>query len=416
MRMETPGERIVAHVDMDAFYVAVEVLDDPRLRGKAVVVGGSPAGSRGVVCSASYEARAFGVRSAMPAITAKKLCPGAVFLPVRGSRYSEMSSRIHALFGRFTPRVQPISIDEAFLDLSGFGGFEGAVREARFLKKTILETLGLTASVGVASNKSVAKIASDLEKPDGFVVVPPGTERDFLDPLPVRRIWGVGPKAGASLAELGIRTVGQLREFDRDTLLRRFGKWGNQLYLLCRGIDDRDIEIPEDAGAGSVSAQSTFHRDLDLWEDLEEQLLQLSERVSRAARAKGLAGRTVTLRARYPDFRTVTRNRTLASPTRSTDVLYRTAAELLRVLSRPGDRFRLLGVGLSRLTDRILVQRGLFEEEGETVGERIDRVMDQARDRIGSEALVRGRLLKAARRRRERRARRGGDDTVRHHE
>jgi DNA polymerase-4 len=387
---------------MDAFYAAVEVLDDPRLRGKPIVVGGSPDGSRGVVCSASYEARRFGVRSAMPARTALHLCPSAVFLPVRMSRYEEMSSNVHALFHEFTPLVQSISVDEAFLDLSGFGGFAGAVGVARNLKARIREALGLTASVGVAPNKSLAKIASDLEKPDGFVVVTPGKEQAFLDPLPVRRIWGVGPRAESILAELGIHTVRQLRDFGRPTLKKRFGKWGEQLFLLARGIDERDVEGSGEWERKSISAQSTFPTDLSRWEDLEERLLELSERVSRRARAKGLAGRTVVLRARYPDFRTVTRNRTLEIPTRSTAVLFRTAADLLRILLRPKDAFRLLGVGLSQLTDRIVVQRGLFDAVEEPIGDRIDRVMDTVEAEAGRDALVRARLLPAKRRRKER--------------
>jgi DNA polymerase-4 len=392
---------------MDAFYAAVEVLDDPHLAGKAIVVGGSPDGSRGVVCSASYEARKFGVRSAMPAGQAKRLCPHAIFLPGRMGRYEEVSHRIRDVFHEFTPGVQPVSVDEAFLDLCGFGGFEGAVVVARNIKEAIGSRLRLTASVGVASNKSVAKIASDLQKPDGFVVVPPGREQEFLDPLPVKRIWGVGPKADASLAALGIRTVRQLREFDKATLKKRFGKWGGQLWLLCRGIDEREVEGEGEWERKSVSAQSTFAEDLSRWEDLEERLLELAERVCRRARAEGLAGKTVTLRARYPDFRTVTRNRTLDRPTRSTEVLYRTASDLLRKLVRPDDAFRLLGVGLSQLTDRVIVQRGLFEETREAKGDRIDRVMDVVEAEAGREAIVRARLLPARQRRKKRKQERG---------
>ncbi len=394
--------RAVAHVDMDAFYVAVEVLDDPRLAGKPLVVGGSPDGARGVVCSASYEARAFGVRSAMPAAVARRLCPPAVFLPVRMNRYEEVSKRVHALFRESTPRVQPVSVDEAFLDLSGFGGFSEAVEKAREVKTRIRDRLGLTASVGVASNKSVAKIASDLEKPDGFVVVRPGQEQDFLAPLPVSRIWGVGPKADEALARMGVRRVRELRAVEKGVLVRRFGTWGEQLFLLCRGVDERDVEEPREGGRKSVSAQSTFPDDLRRWADLEEALLALSERVAARARAKGLAGKTVTLRARYPDFRTVTRNQTLERPTRSTETLYRASAGLLEKLMRPGDAFRLLGVGLSGLTEKVVVQRGLFEESGEKVGERIDRVMDEAAAEIGDGALVRGRLLPRAQRRKKR--------------
>jgi DNA polymerase-4 len=216
----------------------------------------------------------------------------------------------------------------------------------------------------------------------------------------------VGPRAEASLAELGIRTVRQLRDFDGATLTQRFGKWGDQLFRLARGIDERDVEGPEEWERKSISAQSTFGTDLGAWTDLEERLLELSERVSRRARAGGFAGRTVTLRARYPDFKTVTRNRTLEIPTRSTEVLYRASADLLRRLRKPGDAFRLLGVGLSHLTDRVIVQRGLFEEVGPAVGDRIDRVMDTVSGEVGRDALVRARLLPARRRRKERREKR----------
>ncbi|MHC4779798.1 MAG: DNA polymerase IV [Planctomycetota bacterium] len=398
-------DRSVAHVDMDAFYAAVEVLDDPRLHGKALVVGGSPDGSRGVVCSASYEARKYGVHSAMPAGMAKRLCPHAIFLPGRMGRYEEISHRIRDIFSEFTPLVQPISVDEAFLDLNGFGGFTGAVKVARAVKGAIRDRLDLTASVGLATNKSVAKIASDFRKPDGFVVVPPGREQEFLDPLPVARIWGVGPKAEALLASLGIRTVRQLREFDQTTLEKRFGKWGSQLFRLCRGVDTRDVEGPGEWERKSISAQSTFGVDLSSWEDLEERLLELSQRVSGRARADGLAGKTVTLRARYPDFRTVTRNHTLETPTRSTAVLYRTSTDLLRALIEPGDAFRLLGVGISQLTDRIVIQRSFFDEAGEGIGDRIDRVMDEVEAEAGADALIRARLLAARQRRKKRRER-----------
>jgi DNA polymerase-4 len=385
---------------MDAFYASVEVHDDPRLRGKPVIVGGSPDGSRGVVCSATYEARAFGVRSAMPAGVAHRLCPQAVFLPVRIDRYVAVSDRIHELFLEFTPRVEPLSIDEAFLDLSGPGGFEDAVRQAHAVKARIREETGLTASVGLASNKSVAKIASDLRKPDGFVVVRPGEEQAFLDPLPVSKLWGVGPKTEEELAKLGVRTVLDLRVLDPVDVERRFGKWGAKLHELACGRDDREVADPGEHERGSIGAQSTFERDLGAWADLEERLLGLAERVARRARAKGLAGRTLTLRARYPDFRTVTRNLTLKTPSRTTETLYRAAADLLRRLMRPGDRFRLLGISLSHLCERFAVQKDLFEEPGEPHGDRVDRAMDAVLSRVGENAVVRARLLERRKKRR----------------
>jgi DNA polymerase-4 len=384
---------------MDAFYASVEVHDDPRLKGKPVIVGGSPDGSRGVVLSSTYEARAFGVRSAMPAAAAKRVCPSAVFVHGRMDRYVAVSDRIQDLMQEFSPLVEPVSIDEAFLDLSGFGGFDAAVEQARRLKARIREDQGLTASVGVASNKSVAKIASDLRKPDGFVVVRPGEEQAFLDPLPVSRIWGVGPRTEESLARWGVRTIRDLRLVDRRELERRLGKGGRKLHELARGIDARGVAAPGEREQGSIGAQSTFERDLSAWPDLEERLLSLAERVARRAREKGLAGRTVTLRARYPDFRTVTRNRTLDRPARSTEALYEAACELLRRLARPGDRFRLLGIALSGLCERVVVQKGLFEEPGEAAADRVDRAMDAVLSRVGERSIVRARLLNRRRRR-----------------
>jgi DNA polymerase-4 len=378
---------------MDAFYAAVEVLDHPDLRGRPVIAGGSRDGTRGVVCSATYEAREYGVRSAMPAVQAKQLCPHAVFMPLRFPRYESLSREIHAIFDAYTPRVQPVSIDEAFLDLGSRGGFDAAVTTAREIKSRILGEVGLTASVGVAPGKALAKIASDLQKPDGFVVVRPGGEEAFLEPLSVGRIWGVGPRTRENLEKLGIQTIGELRRLGPETLKKVFGKYGEALYRISRGIDRSKIRTLPESERKSISAQNAFGRPRRSWEEYEEILLELAERVTSRARKKGFLARCITLGVRTPDFRSASRSVTVDPPTNATEHVFRAAAGLLRRMRSVHTKFTRLGIGLSRLLADEGIQGSLFDGKGDEAHRRIDRVLDEVREKLGRGALSRARLL-----------------------
>ncbi|MGZ8441745.1 MAG: DNA polymerase IV, partial [Candidatus Deferrimicrobiaceae bacterium] len=279
-----PSARGILHLDLDAFYASVEVLDHPELRGKPVIVGGDE--RRGVVAAASYEARKFGVHSAIPTATAKRLCPKGIFLPVRMSRYAEMSDMVFAIYRRFTPLVEPLSIDEAFLDVTGCDRLFGSAEEAaRKIKAAVREETGLTVSAGVAPNKFLAKIASDLGKPDGLTVVPLGGEQVFLDPLPVGKMWGVGKVTGEALLGRGIRTIGDLRRSPREMLVGAFGAHGEHLYELARGIDDRPVETERDAK--SIGHEDTFDHDLRDRGAMRRELLSLADRVSSRLRRGG---------------------------------------------------------------------------------------------------------------------------------
>ena len=300
------------HVDMDAFYAAVEQRDRPELAGKPVIVGGSAEG-RGVVAAASYAVRRFGVHSAMPTATALRLCPEAIVLPVRMSHYAAISRQIRDIFARYTPLVEPLSLDEAFLDVSGCEKLFGKPEQiARRIKQEILDETGLIASVGVAPNKFLAKIASDLEKPDALVVVDPERVAEFLDPLPVGRIWGVGKVTESVMHRLGVNTIGQLRSIPIEHLRQHFGDAGDHFWRLARGIDHRKV-VP-DRQAKSLSHETTFATDITDLESLRYRLWELTEQVARRLRRTGRYGRTVQIKLRFSDFRTITRSRPCRSP------------------------------------------------------------------------------------------------------
>jgi len=380
-------ERQVLHVDMDEFFAAVEKLDNPALRGRCLLIGGDPA-RRGVVSTASYEARRFGCHSAMPMVTAVRLCPQALVLPVRGARYREVSDRIFELLERFTPLVEPLSIDEAFLDVTGsrrlFGDGE---RIARAIKAAIREEIGLTASVGVAPNKFLAKLASDLRKPDGVVVIRPETIRSTLDPLPVSRVWGIGPAAVERLGRLGIRTIGELLRAPVRALTEAFGKGGEEFLRLAEGRDQRPVT--PDGRARSISQECTFPVDVADAGRLRDVLLEQVEQVARRLRRAGLKARTVTLKLRTGDFTTSTRSGTLDDPTDLTDELLARAGELLRAwLTRRPRPLRLLGLGVSQLSRG--GQLGLFDQTRRQKQARLDRTLDDIADRFGRDAIRRG--------------------------
>ena len=385
-----PDVRTILHVDLDAFFAAVEQRDHPEWRGKPLVVGIGGANDRGVVSAASYEARVFGVHSAMPIRTAKRLCPDCLFVPVRGAAYQAASRDVMAILRRFTPLVQPISIDEAFLDVTAsqrlFGDGEAIARQ---IKATIREELLLTASVGVAATKLVAKIASDLRKPDGLVVVEPGTEATFLAPLPIARLWGVGPSTAAALRDFSVATIGDLASLDRAALVRRFGKHGASLVDRAHGRDGDPVDDPDTAK--SVSHEHTFDEDTADPEVLERTLLAMAEGVSGRLRHAGLKAATVTVKVRDTGFNTITRQRTLREPTDMTEPIFHAALELARPEVR-GIRVRLLGVTASNLGER--EQLGLFPADDPRHRAAIEAA-DALRRRYGEGAVTRGRLVGA---------------------
>ena len=336
--------RKILHIDMDAFYASVEERDRPELRGRPVVVAWE--GPRSVVCAASYAARRFGVRSAMPALTAARLCPEAVFIRPRFARYREVSRTVRSILLAHTPLVEPLSLDEAYLDVTHeLTGLPSATATAEQIRREIREATGLTASAGVAPNKFLAKIASDWKKPDGLFVIRPRDVERFLTPLAVERLPGVGKATARSLSEIGIKTVGELRRRPLAELIGRFGRFGERLWELARGLDERPVE-PE-RPTKSISAETTFPVDLPL-SDLAEHLAELAGRVERAARKQELAGRTVVVKLKRSDFQIYTRRATRAAPIASAAELAAAALALLdRFAVEPHERFRLLGVGLA---------------------------------------------------------------------
>jgi DNA polymerase-4 len=343
---------------MDCFYAAVHVREDPRLAGRPVLVGGDPAG-RGVVAAASYEARRFGVRSAMPSRTARRLCPQAVFLRPDFALYRAESEAIFAIFGDMAPRVQAVSIDEAFLDVSeGLARWGSATALARALRQRVKRERGLTVSVGVGPNKLIAKIASDVDKPDGLTVVPPARVAAFLAPLPVRVLPGVGPATAGAMGRLGIATVGDLRRWREVALLERFGRYGEALYRFARGRDDRPVRTSR--GRKSLGSERTYARDLSSRDEIEAELSRLCERVARGLLDGELTGRTVSIKVRYGDYSTVTRARTLPLPTADGRVIRECALELLDRTEAGPRAVRLLGVGCSNLDPPDAGQLPLF--------------------------------------------------------
>ena len=337
--------RHILHADFDAFYTSVEQLDNPNLRGKPVVVGGSPEG-RGVVASASYEARRFGVRSAMPMRTALQRCPRAIRVEPRFERYQQVSRQVMAIFREITPLVEPLSLDEAYLDVTELVAPGRPPRRiAADLRRRVETELGLTISVGVATSKSVAKIASEMDKPDGLTVVPPGTELSFLAPLEVDKLWGIGPKTAARLAVEGIHTIADLANKPDVWLDERFGRNGRQMRRLALAEDDRPVVVERDRK--SVSAETTLAEDSGDPEALLELLDLLSRRVGRHLAGRGMGGRTVKVKLRLADFTTFIRQTTLSEPVESADAIAAAAEGLLRRELRPGRLFRLVGVGVS---------------------------------------------------------------------
>lgn len=383
-----PPARSILHLDMDAFYASVEQLDHPELRGKPVLVGYD--GPRGVVAAASYESRVFGCHSAQAMAQAKRACPQAIVVPVRFARYAEISRQVFAILDDFSPVIEPLSIDEAFLDMTGSERLLGdGATVARRLKSRIREELGLTASVGVSVNKFLAKLASDLQKPDGLTVIGPGDIDRVLPPLPVTRLWGVGPATAKALADLGIKSIGDLRAVGPERLTRRLGPDAGHLFELAHGRDDRPV-VP-DREAKSIGHEQTFDVDVADPERLREVLLQQVEQVARRLRRHGLEAKTVSLKLRFGDFQTIGRSSTLPAPSALTDELWHAARELFDDWARRGFApLRLLGMTASQFSSGANRQGELFVDQTREKAKRIDAAADQIAERFGKKAIHRG--------------------------
>ncbi len=383
-------ERSILHVDMDAFYASVEQRDHPKLRGKPVVVGGG--NNRGVVAAASYESRVFGVRSAMPMAEARRRCPDLCRVAPRMAHYQDVSRDIFAVFREFTPLVEGLSLDEAFLDVTASRKLFGSSRDiATAVKTRVHEQTKLTASVGVASNKLVAKIASDLDKPDGLVVITSANLHETLDPLSVAVIPGIGKETQKRLRRIGVHTIADLRGADNRDLEPIFGRFTQKTRDRAAGIDDRAI-VPSRAEK-SISAEETYDRDLAERGDMERQLLRLAERTSGRLRKAQLAAGTIQVKIRQADFQTFTRQKSLQPPGNGTDQIFELARDLLRswLANNPGARIRLLGVGGGKLAPA--GQDDLFAGQDAAPGTEVDRTVDEIRDRFGSASVRRARTL-----------------------
>lgn len=382
----------ILHVDMDAFFASVELRRRPELRGRPMMVAGDS--GRGVVLSATYEARTSGIRSAMPTGRAKALCPGIVVIEPDQAAYREASRSVMQIFGDVTPLVEPLSVDEAFLDISGARRLAGRPGQiAARLRARLSSELGLPATVGGAATKFIAKLASGLAKPDGLLLVPPDEVLGLLHPLPVRALWGVGPKTAQTLEALGLSTVGEIAAMDRASLIRHVGRaTGAKLHDLANGLDDRAVET--ESTEGSIGAETTFGVDTADRSFLNRELLGLAEKTARRARVAGVRGRTVALKVRYEDFSTVSRSVTLSTPTDLSGVIHTTAAGLLDKLG-PGRRVRLVGVRLEQLVPADQVSEQLeLGADGERPGWReAEGALDQVTARFGSLAVRRASLF-----------------------
>ncbi|NIR49369.1 DNA polymerase IV [candidate division KSB1 bacterium] len=385
--------RAILHLDMDAFFAAVEQLDHSEYRGKPVIVGADPKDGRGrgVVATASYEARKYGIHSAMPISQAYKRCPHGIYLRGRYKRYSEISQQVIKILQDFTPVIEKISIDEAFLDVTGCMKLFGSPEEiAKNIKQRIRQELHLTASIGIAPNKFLAKIASDLQKPDGLVIVNPGEEKSFLKDLPISKLWGVGKKTEMGLRKMGISTIGQIAEVPEQDLNKRFGKLGNALWRLANGIDERPVVTH--APQKSISQETTFEEDTDDEELIERTLFRLADDLSRLMRNHHLKGRTLTLKIRLEDFSTYTRSRTLSDFVDSPQVIKTVAIDLYRNFDKKTLRVRLLGIGLSQLNSVAGEQLGLFDQEA-PLDDRLTKLLDSLKDKFGESVVTRATLL-----------------------
>lgn len=381
-----PANRIILHVDMDAFFTSVEQRDQPELRGKPVVVG-APPDKRGVVAAASYEARKFGVHSAMPSRTAYRLCPQAIFLRGNHEKYSRESERVMAILRQFTPLVEQVSVDEAYLDVTASLRLFGSGKQiAQEIKRRVRETTGLTASVGVAPNKFLAKLASDMRKPDGLMAITDADKIELLRPLPIGRIAGIGKKTEPVFHELGIHTIGDLQRFPIETLRVRFGVWADEMKARALGEDDRPVEPGGEAK--SISNETTFEKDVSEMQTLERTVWELADEVGWRLRAEGVRARTVQLKLRWSDFTTLTRRMTLPEATDDEGQIAEIAIQLMRRELKEPRPVRLIGVGGQNLM-RSLKQLDLLDRSSNRRDD-LNRVADAVRVRFGAKKLRRG--------------------------
>lgn len=378
------------HVDLDAFFVSVEVALNPELKGKPVVVGGRP-DARGVISAASYEARAYGLHSAMPLKTASRLCPQAIFIEGNFQRYREASKKFMAILADFSPFIEPMSLDEAFLDVTGFESLHGTIRRmAVSIKRRVSDEQGLCASIGIAPCKIVAKVASDYSKPDGLVEIKPGEERCFLAPLPVGRLPGIGKQAQNRLKELGVTTIGQLASMSLKTLNSHFGIAGTTMYNAANGTDNRKVELP--GTAKSISRETTFREDTNNSMFLESTLRYLGEKVGADLRQRGKRAKCVTLKIRFSDFTTSTRSQTLQQPFDSNDIIFGTGARLLEKAIQTGKQpVRLLGIGVSGIVEPG-GQISMLDNNSQRLAQ-LNKTIDDIRDKYGFSAIQTGRTL-----------------------
>jgi len=395
MSAPAPPPRSIVHVDLDQFYAAVEVLDFPELKGKPVIVGGRP-DSRGIVCTASYEARVFGVRSAMASATAARLCPKGIWRSPRMERYGEKSREVRAVFDRYTDQIEPLSLDEAFLDLTGSIKLFGCAEKiAQRIKQEIHAETGLVASAGVAENKFLAKVASDLKKPNGLVVVPPGREnaQRFLAPLPVSRLWGVGPKSAEVLQKLGFHTVGDIARGDEAFLVSRLGRaQAEHLIALSHGIDYRSVESGE--RPKSIGKENSFATDLYDLDSMERELLACADDIARRLRARALRCAGVTLKVRLSDLTRHSRAEMFDEPTDVAEPIFQAAVRMLKTrFEFKGQGARLLGIAATHLLTLDEITASLFPDERSERRRRVAATVDRLRARFGDGTVTRGRLL-----------------------
>jgi DNA polymerase-4 len=390
--MNKKARRII-HLDMDAFYASVEQLDNPELIDKPVIVGGSR--KRGVVSAASYEARKYKVHSAMPMAQAMNLCPHGVFLPVRMKRYKEISSKVIAIFQKYTPLIEPLSLDEAFLDVTASSKLFGTAEDiARKIRKEVFAETGLTISAGVAASKLVAKIASDVNKPDGLTIVPAGKEAEFLAPLPIKRLWGVGKKTQKALGLLGVKTIGDILKIPPDLLEKKFGKHGNSLFSKAKGIDERDVDTISERK--SVGHEYTFDTDLKDRKIIHKELIDLADQVAKRLRHKNLQGRTISLKVKYHDFQQITRSKTVSNETSDSKLIIQEILKLLEKTAVGEKPVRLLGISVANLKPvGDTMQPSLFQEENRTQKRRkVNKAVDTINKKFGATAILPGTLLR----------------------
>jgi DNA polymerase-4 len=380
----------VIHADMDAFFAAVEQRENPDLKGKAVIIGGVNLSNRGVVSTASYKAREYGVHSAMPVAQARKLCPNGIYLPARHGLYKEVSQEVLSILNKYTPLVEKVSIDEAFLDIKGCERLYGNPLEiAKKIKKDVKDKTELTISIGLSVNKFLAKLASDFDKPDGLTVIKKENIKEFMADLDIKKIWGVGQIFSEKLADIGIYKVKDIWPYSLNELKNKYGRAGIKLYYLSRGLDNRKVESKNEIK--SVSHEETFAENIEDIDKLWAYLFKMSEKVSFRLHSNNLRGNTVFIKVRYADFSTVSRQISLKNNLNSTELIYKTGKKLIKDNKLFKKPLRLLGIGVSNLSDSEKMQLNLFEKQ--TVNSEIDQTIDDIKRKYGFDKISRARKL-----------------------